>query len=208
MTHNSLSPILGPPKSVFYQQLERGFAERGIEIELFFELEVKHHDLTMNGMIPMDLEGFWERCTTLQLQRLDISIISPWDQVLTIVVSCCRKGFNRLRHYSDLARICKHFGQTIKWDEIAERARKSCLVLALYSFVGIARSLSPHLVPQHLMNNLEALANRKSLLDFLIKRQLLARSSVDNMIGCPSNVHRHLLCLRMVRTNRDLVGSG
>lgn len=177
----------------WYTVIREDLEKKGIGFRMFFEFQVNHHDLTMNGMIPIDIGSIWDRSISIRVQELDVLVMSPEDQILTLVVACCRKGFNHLRFYSDFSRICDYFGQRIDWEVVVNKARVSSLEFALYTFLQIVDVLSPNIIPEYVMSDLKESGIRKRMLEFLIKCQLLFGSRPGRIIGCPRPVYRHLL---------------
>ena len=177
----------------WYSVIREGLEKRGIEFRLFFELEVNHHDLTMNGMIPIDIESIWSRCRSIRIKEMDVLVMSPEDQILTLVIACCRKGFNHLRFYCDFSRIYYYFGHKIDWEVVVNKARASSLEFALYTFLRIVKVLSPDIIPEYVLNDLKLSGTRRRVVEFLINRQILFRSRPGKIIGCPRPIYRHLL---------------
>lgn len=173
----------------WYEVICEDLEREGVRFNLLFELDINHHDLTMNRMIPVNIERVWDRAMTTTIRGVKVLVMSPEDQILTLVVACCRKGFNNLRFYCDFSRICDRFGEKIDWNDVTANARMCSLETALDAFLKIARVFSPDIVPEKVVSHLAQSEIRRKALDFLINRQFREGKT----IGCPGPVYRHLL---------------
>jgi hypothetical protein len=89
----------------------------GIEYDYF-----EHHDIVMNGVLPVDFQQIWDDATKIKFKGQDVFVMSPEDMLLSLCINSCRKRFFRLKALCDIAEtIYKYPG--LDWSKLAQRAR-------------------------------------------------------------------------------------
>jgi hypothetical protein len=97
-------------------ELLKGF--RGMDVECDF---YEHHDMTMNGILPVDFDQVWRDAKPVELAGHKVFLMSPEDLLLSICINSCRKRFLRLRSICDIAECVSRL--KLDWDRFARRAR-------------------------------------------------------------------------------------
>jgi hypothetical protein len=105
-------------------ELEKGEAVRlalysnGIECDLG-----GHHDVTMNGVLPIDFESLWRDAQPVLFRGAEAWRTSNEDLLISLAVNACRKRFFRLKGLFDLAETVGRV--PLDWRLLAAKARAS-----------------------------------------------------------------------------------
>ncbi|HYH45766.1 MAG TPA: nucleotidyltransferase family protein, partial [Thermoanaerobaculia bacterium] len=107
----------------------RELGAEGIECDL-----ESHHDVTFNGLLPVDFRSIWAAARPLRVGREEALLPAPEDLLLAAAVNACRKRF-RLKGLLDVAEIVWRL-PGLDWARLAAAARAARaegLVLAALS---------------------------------------------------------------------------
>lgn len=107
--------------------------DQNIEYELY-----THHDLTMNGILPIDFERVWRDTNPLPLGDTFVLAPSPEDLLLFGCVNACRKRYFHLRVLCDLGEIVGTF-PTLDWGKFCRTAREARCDLIVYTALRLAQ---------------------------------------------------------------------
>jgi hypothetical protein len=133
-----------------------------------FEIEEDHHDLTMDGILPIDLEAIWQAAVPASFAPEAALVPCLEDQLLLTAVSCCRNSFWNLVLVLDAAEMLRQHRDRIDVDRLAERARAWQLEWALDTLLGLAEALFGEAAPAALRARLEPPALRRRMLGNLL----------------------------------------
>lgn len=133
-----------------------------------FEIEEDHHDLTMDGIFPIELEALWKTAVPAPFAPAEAFVPCLEDQLLLTAVSCCRNGFWNLVLVLDAAEMIRQHGNRLDLNRLAERARNWRLDWALDTLLALAAALFGEAAPAALRERLEPPALRRRVLRNLL----------------------------------------
>jgi hypothetical protein len=118
------------------QAIETAFAVRN-QAEQRYTTKVEydfysHHDVTMNGLLPVDMSAVWRAARPVRLGAGQAWVMGAEDLLITAAISACRKRYFKLKNLCDLAEIT-HRLPGLDWQAVAARAcayRCSAIVYA------------------------------------------------------------------------------
>lgn len=85
-----------------------------------------HHDLTLNGLLPVDFAAIWREATPATVGGHTLYLMRPEALLLAVCINSARKRYFRLRSLADLAATVTHY-PALNWDLVAGHARRwSC----------------------------------------------------------------------------------
>ncbi|MFQ5576314.1 MAG: nucleotidyltransferase family protein, partial [Anaerolineae bacterium] len=91
-------------------EIRHFFHKTGIEFDYF-----AHHDVTMNGVLPVDFGQIWDRAVKITLHGQPVWVMAPEDMLLAACINGCRKRFFRLKSLCDTAEIINKY-PGLNWD--------------------------------------------------------------------------------------------
>jgi Uncharacterised nucleotidyltransferase len=94
----------------------RELGAEGIECDL-----ESHHDVTLNGLLPVDFPSIWAAARPLRVGREEALLPAPEDLLLAAAVNACRKRF-RLKGLLDVAETVGRL-PGLDWTRLAAAAR-------------------------------------------------------------------------------------
>jgi len=148
----------------FFEKVNRSIRpfDQNIEYECF-----AHHDLTLNGILPINFEQVWQNATPLLLDAHTVFIPSPEDMLLFACVNACRKRYFYLKALFDIAEIIAKY-PALDWATFTQNARAyRCNLIAYAAMRLTQRTLGANVPPSALMQ-LGLAAPRRWLIEFLI----------------------------------------
>lgn len=99
-----------------------------------------HHDLTMNGLLPVDFAALWASARQLCFRGEPVYLLSPESMLLAVCINGCRKRFFRLKSLCDIAETIHRWPQ-LDWDLVARHARGYRCAAIVYSALTVTRAL-------------------------------------------------------------------
>ena len=99
------------------KEVRRALYTNGVECDL-----ETHHDVTMNGVLPVDFARIWREARPVDFRGVPAWIMSPEDQLISLCVNCCRKRF-RLKGLFDVAETLRR-GEPLDWPRLGALARE------------------------------------------------------------------------------------
>jgi hypothetical protein len=90
----------------------------GFEYDFF-----EHHDVTMNGLLPIDFQTLWQEAVDVDYGGETALVMRPEDLLLAVCINACRKRFFRLKSLFDIAEIVNRH-PTLDWGWLAARAHQ------------------------------------------------------------------------------------
>jgi hypothetical protein len=93
------------------------FHRCGLEYDYF-----THHDVTMNGVLPVDFQQIWDDAAKIKFKGQDVFVMAPEDMLLSLCINSCRKRFFRLKALCDIAETINKYPD-LNWAKLTQRAR-------------------------------------------------------------------------------------
>jgi hypothetical protein len=97
--------------------LERGSLQEHIEYEFF-----EHHDVTMNGILPVDFREIRREAVPIRFRGHDALVMSPENMLISACISSSRKRFFRLKSLCDIRELVDCH-QDLDWQGMIRRAQ-------------------------------------------------------------------------------------
>jgi hypothetical protein len=79
------------------RKIRKALYTHGVECDL-----EAHHDVTMNGVLPIDFERIWREARPVKFRGVDAWVMSPEDLLISLCINACRKRYFRLKALFDL----------------------------------------------------------------------------------------------------------
>ncbi|HKI04870.1 MAG TPA: nucleotidyltransferase family protein [Thermoanaerobaculia bacterium] len=122
--------------------VRRALYTHGVECDL-----EGHHDVTMNGTLPVDFERIWREARPVRFRGVDAWVMSPEDLMISLCVNACRKRFFRLKALFDVAETLRR-GEALDWPRLAGLAREGhCEGIVYTALVAARETLGARLPP-------------------------------------------------------------
>ncbi len=112
-----LRPRPGAPPGDEARDLRRALYPRGVECDW-----LAHHDVTMNGVLPVDFDRIWADARPISWRGEAALLAAPEDLLIALAVNACRKRYARLKALFDLAEAVARLRE-LDWDLLGEKAR-------------------------------------------------------------------------------------
>lgn len=170
-----------------FQQIHREvakLAKQGIEPGPF-----EHHDVTMNGVLPVDFEQVWRDARPVAFRGRRAFIMGAEDLLLAACINACRKRFFRLKSLLDVAE-CSRRLRDLDGEAFVRRARAFQCGNIVYAALLATRATLGCEIPPGVLEGLGVSPVRARVLRGLVQRlaqgcQLasLSRASVTSWRG-------------------------
>ena len=124
--------------------------ERAVRADLYpngIECDLDgHHDVTMNGVLPIDFERVWREARPVLFRGAPAWAMGAEDLLVALCVNACRKRYFRLKCLFDVAETLRR-GEPVDATRLAELARRqrcagivAAALLAVGATVGSPRA--------------------------------------------------------------------
>ncbi|HVR96948.1 MAG TPA: nucleotidyltransferase family protein [Thermoanaerobaculia bacterium] len=113
-----LRPLPGRTLDPEEKAVRRALYRSGIECDL-----LTHHDVTMNGVLPVRFDSVWEEARPIRFREAEALVMGPEDLFVSLCINLCRKRFARLKGLFDVAESARLL-PCLDWDRLARRARE------------------------------------------------------------------------------------
>lgn len=154
------------------------FGDLGIEYDF-----QQHHDVTNNGLLPVDFDRIWNDARTVSFQGHVLYIMSAEDLLLSLCINSRRKRFFRIRSLVDIAETVNRCPE-LDWDTLCGRARGYRCNHIVYTALLVTRATLGCSLPEKVLHCLGVgrakVAMVQHLVPFLIERLPLAALSSTN----------------------------
>jgi hypothetical protein len=155
------------------REVRRSLYKSGVECDLY-----DHHDVTMNGVLPVDFERIWRDALPVRFRGAEAWRMSSEDLLLSLCVNACRKRFLRLKGLFDLAETVPRLAG-LDWSLFAAKAREwRCEGIVYTAFTAVRETLGCEL-PEGALESLGISPTRARLLRSLVAAFLSRGSLVD-----------------------------
>ena len=154
------------------KKVRKALYTHGVECDL-----EAHHDVTMNGVLPVDFERIWREARRLSFRGVPAWLMSPEDLLISLCVNGCRKRF-RLKVLFDVAETLRR-GGPLDAGRLGRLAREGHCEGIVYATLILARKALGAEIPEGLLDSLGLSAPRAALLRALATAFLRAGSFVE-----------------------------
>jgi hypothetical protein len=163
--------LLRPERSLSQdeRELRRSLYRSGVECDVD-----RHHDLDMNGVLPVRYERIWAAARLVSYHGTEAFLMAPEDLLLSLCVGACRKRFFRLKPLFDIAETASN---GLDWDRFVLRAREDrCEGIAYAALLASSRTLGAR-VPAEVLARLGVSRARGAVIRKLVERGSLSAPS-------------------------------
>jgi hypothetical protein len=154
------------------KKVRKALYTQGVECDL-----EAHHDVTMNGVLPVDFERIWRQARPVNFRGVPAWLMSPEDLLISLCVNGCRKRF-RLKVLFDVAETLRR-GGPLDPERLGRLAREGRCEGIVYATLALARGALGAEIPAGLLESLRLSAPRAALLRGLVAGFLRAGSFVE-----------------------------
>lgn len=117
-------------------EISRFFERLPIEYEFY-----EHHDVTMNGHLPVDFERIWNDARRVSFHGHNLFLMSAEDMLLSLCINSSRKRYFRIRSLVDIAETVNRCRE-LDWDALFDKARAyQCSQIAYTALVATQATL-------------------------------------------------------------------
>jgi hypothetical protein len=131
----------------------------GFEYDYF-----EHHDVTMNGVLPVDFNQVWDESQAIRLAGVKTSVMGPEDLLISLCINSCRKRFFRLKSLCDIAAVLHRYS-TLGWHKVYRKARQyGCLNIVYAALLVAQMTLHCEVITPRVLEACGVSSVRKSLI--------------------------------------------
>lgn len=147
------------------RDVRRSLYRSGVECDLD-----RHHDLDMNGVLPVRYERIWANARPVDLRGAETFVMAAEDLLISLCINSCRKRFFRLKHLFDIAETTRRL--PLDWSRLAANVREDrCEGIVFAALLAASLTLGAA-VPEGALDALGVPRTRARLLRGLIDRHL------------------------------------
>ncbi len=144
------------------KEVRRALYTQGVECDL-----EGHHDVTLNGLLPLDFDRIWREARPLSFRGQPAWVMSPEDLLVSLCVNACRKRFFRLKGLFDVAETVRR-GGPFAAARLAAIAREGRCGGVVYAALIAARGTLGAELPGATLAALEVSRPRAALLRLVV----------------------------------------
>lgn len=141
-----------------HHEFESHFFGTGIEFDYF-----EHHDVTLNGVLPVDFARIWRDAEPLDLEGNTVFLMTPEDMLLSLCINSCRKRYFRLKSLFDIAETIAAYPD-LRWDLVVSRAQAYQCTNIVYSSLVTTQMTVGCRLPHGLLTSLPLSPVKKKLI--------------------------------------------
>jgi hypothetical protein len=148
----------GPPQADAWRQADRYHIVLTKPSPAFNEwhLELHWHLDRPSRPFAIDLEGLWARARPVRIANTHALVLSPEDLLLHVCLHTCKHQFTffGLRACCDIAATVRHYGATLDWAQVTQRAGQWQVAPYVYLPLRLAQELIGAAVPEAVLDGL------------------------------------------------------
>ena len=126
------------------------FHQKGVEFDFF-----EHHDMNMNGLLPIDFDEVWKDAQVKQLNGETAYCLSPEDMLLSICINSCRKRYFRLKSLLDIVETVEKIPD-LDWGKFIQRCKTYGCGNIVYTALKVANSTLGCPIPEPMLREIRA----------------------------------------------------
>lgn len=128
-----------------------------------------HHDVTMNGALPVDFDAIWQQAQPIVVGAQTAVVMCPEDMLIALCINSCRKRYFRLKSLCDIAETL-HAYPSLQWEKLIARARTFHVSAIVYAALLAVRNTLGCPLPNHVLTDLAVPAWRRRLIQVLLRK--------------------------------------
>jgi hypothetical protein len=142
-------------------EVRRPLYALGIECDAY-----SHHDVTMNGLLPVRFERIWADARPVMVRGAPALVMAPEDLLISLAINACRKRFLRLKELFALSESVRRL--PLDWPRLAARAREDRAEGIVYTALLATRETLGCPLPPEALEALGLPAARRRLVGLLL----------------------------------------
>ncbi|MCB0184383.1 MAG: nucleotidyltransferase family protein [Caldilineaceae bacterium] len=143
----------------------------GIESDAF-----AHHDLNMNGILPIDFAQVWKDAYQIEFDGYPVYVMAPEDMLISLCVNAARKRYFRLKAMFDIVELIAGSPQ-LDWHHFVEKVRAYDVTLIVYAALYSTQQYLDLALPTDLLTALQIHPLRALLIRLILRFTSLSASS-------------------------------
>lgn len=159
-----LEPAIRKQILDLFEQINQDTGEIKEHLEFDFYM---HHDLSMNGILPVDADRIWRDSLTIDVHQQEIAVMSIEDALIASAINACRKRYFRLKSCFDIAEIVSAYPD-LDWDLLIEKSLAYQCNFILYTALYVTNQTVGLSCPEEVFEKLQVNIFRKSIIQRLI----------------------------------------
>jgi hypothetical protein len=169
-TANDIDIILRINPAEFADEDQAQFESLTTGLSLEYDF-IEHHDVTMNGILPVDFQRVWADASPIIYRGQSCLIMSAEDMLITLCINSCRKRYFRLKSLLDIAETIQRCPD-IRWQEVSRKARAYQCNHMVYTALLSAQATLDCQLPTALLGDLEVSSIRSRLISSWIEKSI------------------------------------
>ena len=165
-TISDIDLVLRPSREKFTQpqltQIMQDLHGSGIEYDFH-----AHHDMTINGMLPIDFERIWQDAKRTVYRDLPVWIMDNEDMLISLCINSCRKRYFRLKSLLDIAETIRKI-KDLSWDLLAEKSRAYDCNNIVYAALAVTNQTLGCELPPGVLEKLRVKPLRAAVIERII----------------------------------------
>ncbi len=114
-------------------------------------VEIHYDDLLNAGLASRDVEGFWQRAISMELDGVTIKTLSLEDQLIHLCMHAHYHGYTRLNWFSDIAFLVRDHTDKFNWSRFIETVRTEEAEIGVYYSLYFLNKLLDISVPNDVL---------------------------------------------------------
>jgi hypothetical protein len=167
-TANDTDLIIKLDPSEFRQSDKWHLEDLKQDISLEYDF-MGHHDVTINGILPIDFDRIWKDARGIQYRDQKLFVMSPEDMLITSCINSCRKRYFRLKALFDIAEVIDKFPD-LDWPEFVRKAKDYQCNYIVYTGLMVTKEMLGCSIPKGVFSDLDVNRNRAQIIQGLISR--------------------------------------
>ncbi len=136
----------------------------GFEYEYF-----GHHDLNMNGVLPVNFQTVWDDAVQLIFRGHKIWVMAPEDMLISVCINSCRKRFFRLKALADICAVLQAYPR-LDWAKLTQKTKAYDCAALVYAALLVAKNTVGCDLPEQALDHLGVSWLRTQLIQALSRR--------------------------------------
>lgn len=135
---------------------------------IHFEYDyVGHHDVSMNGSLPIDFGAIWSDAQPIDLAGQRILVMAKEDLLIASCINSCRKRFYRLKNLLDIAEMVNAWSGTTDWNRFVSKCKAYQCSNIVFTALLVARSVLGCKLPESIFDALDVHPARAQVIRYV-----------------------------------------
>jgi hypothetical protein len=138
-------------------------------------LDVHYDDLLNCGLAARDVDGFWRRARSIEIEGLRVRTLAPADQFIHLCAHAHYHGYTRLVWLSDLAFLVRDHADELDWGQVMCTVRLEEVQVPVYYTLRLLDAMLGVTAPADVLAQVRPDRFRRTVHDLLMpERELLS----------------------------------